>query len=246
MSLPILDRTMAGLGLVSGVAVALAGCTLGHDCSEARREQLPSPDRISCIQIVAFFWYNEDSTHRGRLDAGDLAYLHRMRDGTATQDDIYDPPLILQTSGTVVEITDPQDITRIVGLVQRGISESIAPASRNLLFGDLAGIRIVWEEGSSLLGYPLGWRFDDRFRLDPGGPRERWFQSPDLASHLILMSQKYSLRTWCWSNPELQKQVVIPDWFSTEPINGENLPGSAKLHHESSAHEVPRKHLRWR
>jgi hypothetical protein len=195
---------------------AMLGCGRPGQLAYDKVGGLPPLEQIDCVRIVSGYLHNIDKDDVGRLDDEDLSHLRRMRDGTATRDEWYEPPIIVERFGTVAESYTSSDIEAIHRILADEIPQSTPPKTRGLLIGDLADVILECYHGSSLDGYIISWRADDWFRINPDEPCERWIRSQKLKDALAALAQEHSVRTWLWSNPELQAPVACPNWMPPE------------------------------
>ena len=190
----------------------LTGCQVHSPDLTFEHGTLPSLEQIDYIRVASYYQFNSDKRGQGILDAGDLAWMRRMRNGTATRDDFDDAPHIRERWGTVLDICDRQDIEAIVRLMEQGLLDCQPTNWGAVLYTSWARIYIDWRYEQFQVALVVHWWTEDDFLIAHAMKEECVFHSPELAKVLIDIAQKESLHTWEGSNPELRQPIKLPEW----------------------------------
>jgi hypothetical protein len=190
--------------------IGLCGCNTTRE-EHQLLNALPSSEQVECVSVVAYYWHDADDPAKIALSTESLAWLRRMRDGTATVSDAYRSAPAVQASGIVLEITDGGLIADIVRLIQEGLRKSVPSEWGNAFYAGLATIQLEWEQGSHGRAYIVRWWTEDEFLVNWGRPDEKLFASRELAVLLRQLARQQSIRVWWGSNPELDKPIVWPE-----------------------------------
>jgi hypothetical protein len=114
-----------------------------------------------------------------------------------------------------MEIHDKDDIREILDLVDTAIEKcSFAPMPVFLIWQ--GEIRFEWRRDDLVYGASVSWVHDNTYAINVGAPNEGWFGSPELTKKLASLARRESIRTWLWSNPELEDVEEMPDWYTQE------------------------------
>jgi hypothetical protein len=202
-------KKIASLLLISVIGVY--GCSSNCYDGPGRLAKLPPAEEISCVRVLSRYWYDAGNPHKIGLSEEGLAWLRRLRDGTATSSDAYGTALAREAWGTVLEITDRSEVTSIVHMLQDGLEQAKPSTLCGTFCLPIASIHIEWLRSSDGFIYIVSWWSDREFIVNCGTRHELLFESQELADLLARLAQSQSLRVWEWSHPELQKPIVWPE-----------------------------------
>jgi len=125
--------------------------------------------------------------------------------------------LFSRPGGTVLELRDPVAAKETLGIVDSCIQTDSFPHIEMFLAW-VGEIRFEWKGDELWHAASVGWVTKDTYAInyspDPDQREdELWFYCPELTQKLVALAATESIRTWIWSNPELQHPDDLPDWY---------------------------------